>query len=178
MLNNVMLLIGITLVCGRSSGALGGVISSARRRQHRHRGHDDRRALAGAAVSFYRQPLDRVPVRRHRRRRLRAAARRRRGDLRADQNVSGIALSMLGPGLALFLAASWDGGTQALHRDAAQDLRRGALPAPWANLNVDVTVVFGIIAAAAVWFVLYKTSGPARPRRGRAPRAPTPSAST
>ncbi len=79
---------------------------------------------------------------------------------RADQNVSGIALNMLGPGLALFLARlMWDGGTQSPSIETLPKIfGRGAFAGtPWANLNVDVTVVFGIIAAAVVWFVLYKT---------------------
>ena len=79
---------------------------------------------------------------------------------KADQNVSGIALNLLGPGIALFLARlMWDGGTQS---PAVQTLPKvfgsGAFAGtPWANLNIDVTVVLGLVAAIVVWFVLYKT---------------------
>lgn len=117
MLNNVMLLIGITLMYATPLvfGALGGVISE--RSGVVNIGIEGMMtvgALAGAAVSFYTgNPwiaflcagiaggvfalLHAV-----------AAV-----TFRADQNVSGIALNMLGPGLALFLARlMWDGGTQ------------------------------------------------------------------
>ena len=165
MLNNVMLLIGITLMYATPLvfGALGGVISE--RSGVVNIGIEGMMtvgALAGAAVSFYTgNPwiaflcagiaggvfalLHAV-----------AAV-----TFRADQNVSGIALNMLGPGLALFLARlMWDGGTQSPSIETLPKIfGRGAFAGtPWANLNVDVTVVFGIIAAAVVWFVLYKTT--------------------
>ncbi|AEB06634.1 nucleoside ABC transporter membrane protein [Coriobacterium glomerans PW2] len=78
---------------------------------------------------------------------------------RADQNVSGIALNLLGPGLALFIARLFWGGTQS---PAVAGLPKvfGAnafSDTPWANLNVDSTVVLGLAAAVAMWFVLYKT---------------------
>ena len=155
MLNNVMLLIGITLMYATPLvfGALGGVISE--RSGVVNIGIEGMMtvgALAGAAVSFYTgNPwiaflcagiaggvfalLHAV-----------AAV-----TFRADQNVSGIALNMLGPGLALFLARlMWDGGTQSPSIETLPKIfGRGAFAGtPWANLNVDVTVVFGIIAAA------------------------------
>ena len=158
MLNNVMLLIGITLMYATPLvfGALGGVISE--RSGVVNIGIEGMMtvgALAGAAVSFYTgNPwiaflcagvaggvfalLHAV-----------AAV-----TFRADQNVSGIALNMLGPGLALFLARlMWDGGTQSPSIETLPKIfGRGAFAGtPWANLNVDVTVVFGIIAAAVVF---------------------------
>ncbi len=164
MLNNVMLLIGITRKYATPLvfGALGGVISE--RSGVVNIGIEGMMtvgALAGAAVSFYTgnpwiaflcagiaggvfSLLHAV-----------AAV-----NFRADQNVSCIALNMLGPGLALFLARlMWDGGTQSPSIESLPKIfGRGAFAGtPWANLTVDVTVVFGIIAAAAVWFVLYKT---------------------
>ena len=79
---------------------------------------------------------------------------------KADQNVSGIALNLLGPGIALFLARlMWNGGTQSPTITTLPKLfGSGAFQGtPWANLNVDITVVLGLVATLAVWFVLYKT---------------------
>ena len=164
MLNNVMLLIGITLMYATPLvfGALGGVISE--RSGVVNIGIEGMMtigALAGAAVSFYTgNPWIAflcAGIAGGAFALLHAVA---AVTFRADQNVSGIALNMLGPGLALFLARlMWDGGTQSPSIETLPKIfGRGAFAGTaWANLNVDVTVVFGIIAAAVVWFVLYKT---------------------
>ena len=164
MLTNILLLIGITLMYSTPLvfGALGGVISE--RSGVVNIGIEGMMtigALAGAGVSFYTgNPwlgfvcaglaggafalLHAV-----------AAV-----TFKADQNVSGIALNLLGPGLALFCARlMWNGGTQSPTIETLPKVfgKSAFAGTPWANLNVDVTVVFGLVAALIVWFVLYRT---------------------
>lgn len=80
--------------------------------------------------------------------------------LKADQNVSGIALNLLGPGIAVFLArVIWDGATQSptvntLPKLFGENAFQGTI---WTNLNVDITVVIALAATIIMWFVLYKT---------------------
>ena len=164
MLNNILLLIGITLMYSTPLvfGALGGVISE--RSGVVNIGIEGMMtigALAGAGTSFYTgNPwlgflvagiAGGVFALLH------AVA---SVTFKADQNVSGIALNLLGPGLALFCARlMWGGGTQSptietMPKVFGQSAFAGT---PWANLNVDVTVVLGLVAAIIVWFVLYKT---------------------
>lgn len=132
MLNNILLLLGITLMYSTPLvfGALGGVISE--RSGVVNIGIEGMMTIGAlAAVTF-----------------------------KADQNVSGIALNLLGPGIALFLARlMWDGGTQSPTITTLPKLfGSGAFQGtPWANLNVDITVVLGLAATLIVWFVLYKT---------------------
>ena len=164
MLNNVMLLIGITLMYATPLvfGALGGVISE--RSGVVNIGIEGMMtigALAGAGVSFYTgNPwlgFLVAGVAGGAFALLHAVA---AVTFRADQNVSGIALNLLGPGIALFAARlMWDGGTQSPSIETLPKIfGKGAFAGtPWANLNVDVTVVLGIVAAVIVWFVLYKT---------------------
>ena len=164
MLNNILLLIGITLMYSTPLvfGALGGVISE--RSGVVNIGIEGMMtigALAGAAVSFYTHNpwlgfvcagiaggvfalLHAV-----------AAV-----TFKSDQNVSGIALNLLGPGLALFCARlMWNGGTQSPSIETLPKIfgKNGLNGTAWQNLNVDVTVLLGVIAAVVVWFVLYKT---------------------
>lgn len=164
MLNSLLLLIGITLMYSTPLvfGALGGVISErAGVVNIGIEGMMTIGALAGAAVSFFTGnawlgfiaagaagALFAV---------LHAVA---AVTFKADQNVSGIALNLLGPGIALFVARLlWNGGTQSPSIETLPKiLGRGALAdTPWANLNVDVTVPIGIAAMLVVWFVLYRT---------------------
>lgn len=132
MLNNILLLLGITLMYSTPLvfGALGGVISE--RSGVVNIGIEGMMTIGAlAAVTF-----------------------------KADQNVSGIALNLLGPGIALFLARlMWGGGTQSPTITTLPKLfGSGAFQGtPWANLNVDITVVLGLAATLIVWFVLYKT---------------------
>ena len=164
MLNNLLLLIGITLMYATPLvfGALGGVISE--RSGVVNIGIEGMMtigALAGAAVSFHTGNAwlgflvaglagGAFAL-------LHAVA---AVTFKADQNVSGIALNLLGPGIALFLARlMWNGGTQSPSIETLPKIfGKGAFAGtPWANLNVDVTVVLGIVATAIVWFVLYRT---------------------
>jgi len=78
----------------------------------------------------------------------------------ADQTVSGVAINLLAPGVALFAC-------RRLFDNAAMTPPVATLPklfgegafsdTPYASLNVDVTVVLALVASVVVWFVLYKT---------------------
>lgn len=164
MLNNLLLLIGITLMYSTPLvfGALGGTISE--RSGVVNIGIEGMMtigAFSGVAVSFLTGSawlgflfagiaggLFSV---------LHALA---AVTFKADQNVSGIALNLLGPGIALFGARLlWDGSTQSptvqtLPKIFGENAFAGT---PWANLNVDITVVLGLVATIAMWFFLYKT---------------------
>ena len=78
----------------------------------------------------------------------------------ADQTVSGVAINLLAPGLALFACRSFfDGGATSpivtkLPKIFGDTWMQGT---PWANLNVNVTTVIALVLTAVVWFVLYKT---------------------
>lgn len=79
---------------------------------------------------------------------------------KADQTISGIAINLIGPGFALFFC-------RLLFKDATTTPPVKTLPklfgenafngTPAENLNVDVTVILGLIATVALWFFLYKT---------------------
>lgn len=78
----------------------------------------------------------------------------------ADQTVSGTAINLFAPGLALFACRSFFDG-------AAMTPVVTKLPkifgdawmqsTVWANLNVNVTTVIALLLAVAMWFMLYKT---------------------
>lgn len=78
----------------------------------------------------------------------------------ADQTISGIAINLIGPGFALFFCrllfkdATMTPPVTTLPRLFGEDAFAGT---PAANLNVDVTVVFGLIVTLFIWFFLYKT---------------------
>jgi simple sugar transport system permease protein len=78
----------------------------------------------------------------------------------ADQTVSGVAINLLAPGLALFACRSFfDGGATSpivnkLPKIFGDTWMQGT---SWANLNVNVTTVIALVLTAVVWFVLYKT---------------------
>lgn len=164
MLNNILLLISITLMYSTPLvfGALGGVVSE--RSGVVNIGIEGMMtigALAGVAGSYYTgNPwfgFLMAGVAGAAFALLHAIA---AVTFKADQNVSGIALNLLGPGLALFLARlMWDGGTQSPSVATLPNIfgDRAFAGTPWANLNVDVTVVMGLVATVIVWFILYKT---------------------
>ena len=164
MINNICLLIGITLMYATPLvfGALGGVISErAGVVNIGIEGMMTIGALSGAAVSFFTGNAwlgflvaglagGAFAL-------LHAVA---AVTFKADQNVSGIALNLLGPGIALFVARLiWDGGTQSpIIETLPKIFGSGAFAgSPLANFNVDVTVVLGVLATVVVWFALYKT---------------------
>lgn len=80
---------------------------------------------------------------------------------RADQTVSGIALNLIGPGLAMFLSRYFfDGATltkpvpQKLPKILGLDQLKDTV---FNNLSLDVTVVLAFVAVFSIWFLLYKT---------------------
>ena len=78
---------------------------------------------------------------------------------KADQTISGIAINLIGPGVALFACRLlFDGATMSLpvpHKipKLLGNVNTGAFQ----NLNVDVTVVIAFAIAVFLWFLLYKT---------------------
>ncbi len=80
---------------------------------------------------------------------------------RADQTVSGIAINLIGPGLAMFLSRYFfDGASitypvpEKLPKLAIFSYLKGT---PFANFNIDVSVVLALAVVVVTWFVLYKT---------------------
>ena len=78
----------------------------------------------------------------------------------ADQTVSGVAINMLAPGLALFACRLFFDG--AAMSPIATKLPKilgetGLAGTPFANLNVNVTTVLALLFTVIMWFVLYKT---------------------
>ena len=80
---------------------------------------------------------------------------------RADQTVSGIAINLIGPGLALFLSRYFFDGasitcpvTEKLPKLVNFSYLKGT---PLANFNIDVSVVMAFFVVLATWFVMYKT---------------------
>ena len=77
----------------------------------------------------------------------------------ADQTISGVAINLLGPALAVFFCRlAFDGATMSypgankrpkIFGSGAEDI--------WANLNVDIMVIVALLFAVAMWFVLYRT---------------------
>ena len=164
MLNNITLLIGITLMYSTPLvfGALGGVISE--RSGVINIGIEGMMtvgAFTGASVSYFTgNPW------------LGFFAAGAAGGMisllhaiasitfKADQTISGIAINLIGPGAALFFCRQ-------MFSQATMTIPSKTLPklfgnnafsgTPAENLNVDVTVVLALVAAIAMWFFLYKT---------------------
>ena len=78
----------------------------------------------------------------------------------ADQTVSGVAINLLAPGLALFLCRNFfDGAAMSpivtkLPKVLGDNWMAGTV---WSNLNVNVTTVMALLLTLGVWFVLYRT---------------------
>lgn len=78
----------------------------------------------------------------------------------ADQTVTGVAINLFAPGLALFVCRSFfDGAAMSpivtkLPKVLGDDWAHGDV---WANLNVNVTTVIALLLTVVAWFVLYKT---------------------
>ena len=79
---------------------------------------------------------------------------------KSDQTVCGIAMNLVGPGLALFLCRLlFDGATQTLpvtHK--IPKLFRGGLSGSLNNLNVDVTTLIALILSICMVIIFYRTS--------------------
>ena len=78
----------------------------------------------------------------------------------ADQTISGVAINMLAPGIALFACRSLFEG--AAMTPLAPKLPKilganGLSGTPFYNLNVNVTTVIALVFTAIMWFVLYRT---------------------
>lgn len=78
---------------------------------------------------------------------------------KADQTISGIAINLIGPGVALFVCRLlFDGATMSLPVPHKIPKVFGNLNSKaFQNLNVDVTVVIAFVLAVFIWFFLYKT---------------------
>ena len=77
----------------------------------------------------------------------------------ADQTISGVAINLLGPALAVFFCRlAFDGATMSY--PVANKLPKifgSGAEGIWANLNVDIMVIVALLCAVAMWFVLYRT---------------------
>lgn len=78
----------------------------------------------------------------------------------ADQTISGVAINMLAPGLALFACRRFfDGAAMSPIAPKLPKIlgEKGLAGTAFANLNVNVTTVIALLLTAIMWFVLYKT---------------------
>ena len=82
-------------------------------------------------------------------------------NFRADQTVSGLAINLIGPGLAIFLSKYFfDGAALSLpvpsklpkiiNTKLLQDTK-------FANFNIDISVILALIIVLLTWFIMYKT---------------------
>lgn len=79
---------------------------------------------------------------------------------KADQTISGIALNLIGPGLALFLCRMFFSGatmTQPVPHKLPKILGGAQSNTVAQNLNFDSTVILAFVAMLVMWFVLYRT---------------------
>ena len=79
---------------------------------------------------------------------------------KADQTISGIALKLIGPGLALFLCRMFFSGatmTQPVPHKLPKILGGAQSNTVAQNLNFDITVILAFVAMLVMWFVLYRT---------------------
>lgn len=163
MMNTITLLLGVTLLYSTPMvfGALGGVLSE--RSGVVNIGIEGMMtfgAFAGAAAGYYSgNPWVGV---------LCAAA---AGGIlallhavaaiscQADQTISGVAINLLGPALAVFFCRqAFDGATMSYPVENKLPKMMGSgVEGMMANLNVDVMVLVALLFAVAMWFVLYRT---------------------
>ena len=163
MMNTITLLLGVTLLYSTPMvfGALGGVLSE--RSGVVNIGIEGMMtfgAFAGAAAGYYSgNPWVGV---------LCAAA---AGGIlallhavaaiscQADQTISGVAINLLGPALAVFFCRqAFDGATMSYPVENKLPKMMGSgVEGMMANLNVDVMVLVALLFAVAMWLVLYRT---------------------
>ena len=82
-------------------------------------------------------------------------------NFKADQTVSGIALNLIGPGLAMYLSGYFFNGATMSYPVQTKlpkiinlkPLQTTAL----SNLNIDITVLLAMLVVVFTWFLLYKT---------------------
>lgn len=78
---------------------------------------------------------------------------------RANQTVSGIAINLLGPGIALFMVRLVFGmtNTPSIPQKLPKILGSSSGTLVMKVFNVDITVVFALFFTILIWFLLYKT---------------------
>ena len=80
---------------------------------------------------------------------------------RADQTVSGLALNLIGPGVAMFLSRYFFGGattTQPVPHKLPKIIDKQYLQGTlFSNLSIDATVVLALAVVFITWFILYQT---------------------
>ncbi|MCH4239616.1 MAG: ABC transporter permease [Oscillospiraceae bacterium] len=79
---------------------------------------------------------------------------------KADQTISGIALNLIGPGLALFLCRlCFSGATmsQPVPHKLPKILGGAQSNIVAQNFNFDITVILAFLVMMAMWFILYRT---------------------
>lgn len=79
---------------------------------------------------------------------------------KADQTISGIAINLLGPGIALFLSRLFfEGATMTKPAKTLPTVFGSSISGDsmWSSLNVNVTVVIALVMTIITWFILYKT---------------------
>lgn len=164
MLNSILLLIGITLMYSSplAFGALGGVISErAGVVNIGIEGMMTIGAFTGAAVGYFTNNpwlgfimagfaglLTAL---------LHAIA---SITFKADQTISGIAINLIGPGVALFLSRTFfEGATMTKPTKTLPTIFGDLIPSDsqWAHLNVNVTVIIALAMTIIAWFIFYKT---------------------
>ena len=78
----------------------------------------------------------------------------------ADQTVSGVAINLLAPGIALFACRSlFDGAaTTPVVAKLPKVFGDGWMAnTVWANLNINVTTLIALLLTLVAWFVMYRT---------------------
>ncbi len=73
----------------------------------------------------------------------------------ADQTISGVAINMLAPGIALFACKNLFEG--AAMSPIAPKLPSFTISTPVANLSINITTIIALAFAIIMWFVLYRT---------------------
>ena len=163
MINTITLLIGVTLMYSTPLifGALGGVISE--RSGVINIGIEGMMtisAVVGAAVGYYSgNPWAGVLCAGIAGGALALLHGIASISFRADQTISGVAINLLGPALAVFFCRlTFDGATVSYPvPNKLPKLLGSGVRGMKANLNIDIMVLVALAFAAAMWFVLYRT---------------------
>ncbi len=164
MLNNITLIIGITLMYSAplAFAALGGVISE--RSGVTNIGIEGMMtigAFTGAAVGYFSENPwigllcaglagGLISL-------LHAVA---AITFKADQTISGIAINLIGPGLALFLSRLFFEGatmTKPVVNKLPKIFGNVSTQSALSNLNTDITVIIAFVLMLISWFIMYKT---------------------
>ena len=163
MLNTLSLLIGITLMYSTPFvfGALGGVISE--RSGVMNIGIEGMMtvgAFIGAMTGYYTEsPLYGVISAALVGGLIAALHAMAAITFKADQTISGCAVNLLGPGLALFFCRlAFDGATMSMPvENKIPKIFGNKVTGLLANLNVSVITIVALAAAVGMWFLLYRT---------------------